>query len=471
MQCVRAQANCESLKPARIDKRRLRTLVERAETDSDRKWIAEQVASRGIYTASTDLGAQRKARPSAVGSTAALLAQLPLGEQVATQVAASPPAALSKPASRVASAAASPERERKRARKTSLPNSAPMSISIGSLVGATVDAPGIRRAKSDVAPSTSTATNGGSSAPTSHRGSLSGASSSASRSFSLWDPTPTPALTASPDDPDKQFHLQTPGASTSRLPEVEEEAERVRSASKPRDAEWYPEHSPVPSRSSTPPPLKTSTVEPLLMGPTSAISLLGEGFEPHVVDAHDRRFGLFRLEEGFVYNGNLPETVDSVDDGVSRRQLEIDVVDKLYGFYVREIAPLFPVIAPHRIPPPDRIAPPLLFAMLGVAALHRSVPFEIYHGVRMRFQAVIPECVMGGSTLGTLQTLLIASMSHELHGQTNMEAGSAVWNRSGLAIRQAQDIGLQRLTPRHWRRDMYADRMRAWISAVIQDRW
>jgi hypothetical protein len=67
--------------------------------------------------------------------------------------------------------------------------------------------------------------------------------------------------------------------------------------------------------------------------------------------------------------------------------------------------------------------------------------------------------------------LLISTMSHELHGTTNMEGGSLTWLRVGLAIRQAQDLGLHRLNPRHWSAEVYADKTRSWISCIIADRW
>ncbi|WWC72316.1 uncharacterized protein I206_106278 [Kwoniella pini CBS 10737] len=373
--CQRSGAECESNQPAKIDKRRLRTLVDLATTDEQKQWVAAQIASRGIYVSSTDTGALRKARPSTVGDPAQLVARL-----------------------------SSP----------GIPNSKRSSTQ-------DIEDKGI------------------------------GSSKRTSQS-----PLQTPTRTEFPPQIVEQpLLLQSEPA----------ESEPLTSAYLSSTAYGASE---IPRRGSDEPPnLKLSGPEPRMQGPTATINLLAD--LPEDSAALDRRYGLFRVTEGWVYGAN-PD-VPMREGQLSEQQIREDVIAKLISFYTEQIAPLNPVIPPHRISQAIDNSPFVLSSILAVAALSRDVPSSIYASIRERLQKDLDQELGKGSTLQQVQALLISGMSHELHGETNMEGGSNCWIRIGTAIRQAQDIGLHRLNAGHWIPDMYADRARAWLAAIITDRW
>ncbi|WVQ94993.1 hypothetical protein IAU59_002085 [Kwoniella sp. CBS 9459] len=317
--CQKSGAVCEATQPAKIDKRRLRTLVDLATTEEQKQWVAEEIAKRGVYIASTDQGAVRKARPSAVGDPLQLIARL-----------------------------------------------SPSWKAEGSL------------------------------------------------------------------------------ASSNGKPEpVEERASQsVERAPQPSSEPSAGDHIPPPA-AADPPRRPTASVNLLVdLPPNSA-----------AVAKHDRRYGLFRVTDDWVFGGNPDEPMR--DGELADYHLREDVIAKLVQFYTFHIAPVNPVIPPHRVPDAVKSSPLVLASILAVAALYREVPPEVYANVRQQLKMHLSEQVGGGSTLPQIQAMLISGMSHELHGDTNMEGGSNCWLRIGSAIRQAQDIGLHRLDSRHWLPDMY----------------
>ncbi|WWD03817.1 hypothetical protein V865_001873 [Kwoniella europaea PYCC6329] len=355
--CKRSKSQCESTQPAKIDKRRLRTLVDLATTEEQKQWVAAQIASRGIYVSSTDTGALRKARPSTAGDPIQLVARL------------SSPSTSNNPATGISPTAASSS-------------------------STLIDLP-----KSSIITSD------------------------------------TSRYTQRIDD--------QPEASTSTAP---------------------------PRRNSDEPPnLKLSGPEPRMQGPTATINLLAD--LPEDSAALDRRYGLFRVTEGWVYGAN-PD-IPMSEGQLSEQQVREDVMAKLVSFYTDQIAPLNAVIPPHRIPSAIDSSSFVFSSILAVAALSREVPSSIYASIRSKLTRELNEELGkgNGSTLQQVQGLLISGMSHELHGETNMEGGSNCWIRIGTAIRQAQDIGLHRLNANHWLPEMFADRARAWLAAIITDRW
>nr|XP_018261210.1 uncharacterized protein I303_06933 [Kwoniella dejecticola CBS 10117]OBR83368.1 hypothetical protein I303_06933 [Kwoniella dejecticola CBS 10117] len=382
--CQRSGAECESTQPAKIDKRRLRTLVDLATTDEQKQWVAAQIASRGVYVSSTDAGALRKARPSTIPDPAQLVARLSSASPSIPNSHASPHGV----ENRGVGFPKSPKRN-------------PFKIPTRSNVSPRIQ---------DFDPSVP-----------------------AARSQPGQSPTPHP-------DP---------------LPQA-------------RPSAAIPDPSEMPRRGSDEPPnLKLSGPEPRMQGPTATINLLAD--LPEDSAALDRRYGLFRVTEGWVYGAN-PD-VPMREGQLSEQQIREDVIAKLISFYTDQIAPLNPVIPPHRISQAIENSPFVLSSILAVAALSRAVPSSIYASIRERLQKDLDHELGKGSTLQQVQALLISGMSHELHGETNMEGGSNCWIRIGTAIRQAQDIGLHRLNAGHWLPDMYADRARAWLAAIITDRW
>ncbi|WWC92031.1 uncharacterized protein L201_006985 [Kwoniella dendrophila CBS 6074] len=407
--CQRSGARCESTQPAKIDKRRLRTLVDLATTDEQKQWVAEQIASRGIYVSSTDTGALRKARPSSSGDPAQLVARL------------------------------------------SSPSTGNTPISIPTSISSHHKHHQHHQSKR----------------PAVDHGSLN-------------SPGKSPKLHKrhhnQPDHDQQHYqhnhHVQA--TSNSRFPSQEYQPEA--SSSNPPSAN--PPIKTVEAAAATytqnrkgsdePPNLKLSGPEPRMQGPTATINLLAD--LPEDSAALDRRYGLFRVTEGWVYGAN-PD-IPMREGQISEQQIREDVIAKLISFYTNEIAPLNPVIPPHRILTAIETSPFILSSILAVSALSRDVPSSIYTSIRERLQKDLANELGKGSTLQQVQALLISGMSHELHGETNMEGGSNCWIRIGQAIRQSQDIGLHRLNSNHWvLPDMFADRARAWLAAIITDRW
>ncbi|WVF67399.1 hypothetical protein IAT40_002155 [Kwoniella sp. CBS 6097] len=319
--CQKSGSTCEATQPAKIDKRRLRTLVDLATTEEQKQWVAEEVAKRGVYIASTDQGAVRKARPSAVGDPLQLIARL-------------------SPSWKAEEASAS-----------------------------TRVKAGIVRERSS------------------------------------------------------------------------------QSAEHPRRLSTEPQSHDVMPLSTADPPRRDSIESP---------SFKTTGLEP-------------RHQDDWVFGGNPDEPMREGE--LADQHLREDVIAKLVQFYTNQIAPVNPVIPPHRVSEAIKSSPLILASIVAVAALYREVPPEVYANVRQQLKVQLGEQVGGGSTLPQIQAMLISGMSHELHGDTNMEGGSNCWLRIGSAIRQAQDIGLHRLDSRHWLPDMYADRVRAWLGCIVTDRW
>lgn len=86
------------------------------------------------------------------------------------------------------------------------------------------------------------------------------------------------------------------------------------------------------------------------------------------------------------------------------------------SFFAAHIAPLNPIILPSRVMDYHSLPSPLLFSIMGVAALHRSVPLSVFLPVRRRLDELLEkENVEHYSTLNNIQTLGICCMSHEMH--------------------------------------------------------
>ena len=132
---------------------------------------------------------------------------------------------------------------------------------------------------------------------------------------------------------------------------------------------------------------------------------------------------------------------------------------------------MYPVVPPNRVMETAKSSTLITFAMIAVASLDRNFPAQAFLSIRAAFKRAQTEYADKGSTFAQIQALLISGMSHEVHGETNMEGGSIAWLNIGAAIRRAFDLGLHRLDPGHWQGELYADRMRAWYGCIAADRW
>nr|XP_031857961.1 uncharacterized protein CI109_006673 [Kwoniella shandongensis]KAA5525033.1 hypothetical protein CI109_006673 [Kwoniella shandongensis] len=230
-----------------------------------------------------------------------------------------------------------------------------------------------------------------------------------------------------------------------------------------------PSSLPIHTNTSNTLNLKTSGVDLRHQGPTAAATILSDVLDGLAVAQHDRLYGSFRITDDRVFGSDAAHL--SKEQQITQQQLREDIILNLISFYKTHIAPINPIIPPHRVMAVIDATPQILPSILAVAALSRQVPFAVYSSIRSRLARQLAENVASVSTLLHIQIMLISGMSHEIHGDTNMEGGSSCWLRVGSAIRQAQDIGLHRLDERHWSAEAYADRARIWIGCVIMDRW
>ncbi|CAD6927973.1 unnamed protein product [Tilletia controversa] len=131
--------------------------------------------------------------------------------------------------------------------------------------------------------------------------------------------------------------------------------------------------------------------------------------------------------------------------GIARVRLAADVAEKLANVYFSRIANMFPVVTKaeflHLSPPP----PLLLYAVCGIAALSRDVPREVLLCVKTSLAAIFRDSdVLSTSKSVTVRALLVLSLHSDVHGSTAMQSGARCWNRTGCAVRMAQDLGLHR---------------------------
>ncbi|KAK0567858.1 hypothetical protein OC844_000059 [Tilletia horrida] len=135
----------------------------------------------------------------------------------------------------------------------------------------------------------------------------------------------------------------------------------------------------------------------------------------------------------------------SLGSGLTRVRLAADVAEKLANVYFSRLANMFPVVTKaeflHLSPPP----PLLLYAVCGIAALSREVPREVLLCVKTCLSSLFRETDVLSTSKGvTVRALLVLSLHSDVHGSTAMQSGARCWNRTGCAVRMAQDLGLHR---------------------------
>lgn len=216
-------------------------------------------------------------------------------------------------------------------------------------------------------------------------------------------------------------------------------------------------------KSASPPPSDTR-----VLGPTSIAYIVhstafvpGAAIEEHDLK-HHQTFEVGASGDGIIKfhkppKGTLPSEPGGEDDDMMssasmlrvpdsvRGRLAGDVAEKLVNSYFEKIGPLFPVITKseflHLSPPP----PLMLYAICGIAALSREVPKEVLGAIKVTLNSLFRDVdMLSDSNNLTVRSLLILSMHSDLHGTTAVQSGSRCWNRTGAAIRMAQDLGLHR---------------------------
>ncbi|PWY98755.1 hypothetical protein BCV70DRAFT_145768, partial [Testicularia cyperi] len=241
----------------------------------------------------------------------------------------------------------------------------------------------------------------------------------------------------------------------------------------------------------TPPP------DTRVLGPTSIAYIVhstafvpGAAIEAHDIK-HNQTFEVGASGDGII-RFHKPRKVEGQDAALVKSneveeedeiripefikgRLAQDVGEKLINTYFDKIATLFPVVTRsefvHLSPP----SPLLLHAIYGVAALNRDVPCEVLGSIKTAINALFRENdFLSNSNSVTVRALLILSLHADLHGPTALQSGSRCWNRTGAAIRMAQDLGLHR--DASGKDDLHQDtffleqKRRIWGCCVTADR-
>ncbi|TKY89459.1 hypothetical protein EX895_001990 [Sporisorium graminicola] len=219
------------------------------------------------------------------------------------------------------------------------------------------------------------------------------------------------------------------------------------------------------SPSHTPPP------DTRVLGPTSIAYLVhstafipGGALEAHDIK-HNQTFEVGASGDGIIrfHRARIParsgseadkaaavaadqdeEEVTRIPESIKGR-LAGDVAEKLVNTYFEKIATLYPVVTKSEFLHLSPTPPLLLYAICGVAALSREVPREVRGAVRMTINALFRENdFLSSSNTVTVRALLVMAAHADLHGPAALQSGTRCWNRTGAAIRMAQDLGLHR---------------------------
>ncbi|KAJ7582943.1 fungal-specific transcription factor domain-containing protein [Mycena floridula] len=213
-----------------------------------------------------------------------------------------------------------------------------------------------------------------------------------------------------------------------------------------------------------------------VFGPTSAAHLLHSQatIPSRIYEVYDQRynhsFEVSRSGDGLISvqkpaesdsQPSLPRPIET--------RVEPEIVQQLVNAYFAEVAPLLPIVTREELLANNKPPPILLYSMCLVAAARREVPQAIFDSIRYHVNNIIKaEDVLSTATTTNLQALLILCMSGDCHSQFVPNALSALWVRSGTAIRMAQDLGLHRAESVKHQIEL---RRRLWGACVICDRW
>ncbi|KAJ1020519.1 hypothetical protein NDA13_005835 [Ustilago tritici] len=176
---------------------------------------------------------------------------------------------------------------------------------------------------------------------------------------------------------------------------------------------------------------------------TFEVGASGDG----IIRFHRARRGAGASEAGKDGVGSADPDEEEVTriPGFIKGRLAGDVAEKLANTYFEKIATLFPVVTKSEFLHLSPTPPLLLYAICGVSALSRDVPKEVLGAVKMTINALFHENdFLSSSNSVTVRALLVMSLHADLHGPAALQSGTRCWNRTGAAIRMAQDLGLHR---------------------------
>jgi hypothetical protein len=91
---------------------------------------------------------------------------------------------------------------------------------------------------------------------------------------------------------------------------------------------------------------------------------------------------------------------------------DLNITWSVAYFYADHVAPLNPIVLPSQARAYHTLPEPLLYAILGVAALHREVPIMLVLQIRAKLDLLLLDGVEKTSSMANIQTILVACMSH-----------------------------------------------------------
>jgi hypothetical protein len=153
--------------------------------------------------------------------------------------------------------------------------------------------------------------------------------------------------------------------------------------------------------------------------------------------------------------------------------LSASSIEALVNAYFNGQATLFPVISRADFLTTSPLEPLLLWTICGVAAMTSRAPPYILRTIKQNFAIACKETdSLATSSLQSVQALLICGTSLEMERGL---PGSKIWNTVGLAIRQAQDLGLHRESDSAFEKQIDPHhvelRRRIWGACIVADRW
>ncbi|KAG7440508.1 uncharacterized protein BT62DRAFT_1080761 [Guyanagaster necrorhizus] len=247
--------------------------------------------------------------------------------------------------------------------------------------------------------------------------------------------------------------------------------------------------------------------ETKLRGPTTITHMMHSTstFPTELLEAHDKKHRTYTemqqhagdaiirvasldLNDKFHPSSPSLREIDSVSRLPTPVYMEPTLIDRLIRFYLDVHASTFPVVSKDVFISSVPLSPVLVYAMVGISAMTLSshAPKGTLEAVQTNMSALRRTEVL--SPLSNLSRLPAQSEKdflsrctlHELQGHLlfaltmEMEqgsVGSAVWNSLGLAIRQAQDLGLHRETVSDDAGDHVETRRNVWGGLIVADRW
>ncbi|ODO00094.1 hypothetical protein I350_06719 [Cryptococcus amylolentus CBS 6273] len=126
--------------------------------------------------------------------------------------------------------------------------------------------------------------------------------------------------------------------------------------------------------------------------------------------------------------------------------------------------------------PPTSIPRIIRLLHCSLSSLSRLTPTSIRHALLSALHKHLrdgeSERLVSQSTIASSQVLVLMGMNHDLHGYEESRAASAMWKRTGTAIRMATELAVHRKsTEKVIPIAQIHRRARLWGGCVITDKW